>query len=85
MQNLVLNLRVRNREEVLFNGPVKSVTSFNDKGIFDVLPEHANFISLIRRFLTFRNINDDKKELRLDSGIMRVYKGNIDVFLGIRK
>ena len=61
-----LYLRVRNREQLVFDGPVKSVTSFNEKGEFDVLPQHA-------------------REIRLDSAIMRVIRGYVDVYLGIKK
>ncbi|OGM03989.1 hypothetical protein A3E15_03480 [Candidatus Woesebacteria bacterium RIFCSPHIGHO2_12_FULL_42_9] len=80
-----LYLRVRNREQLVFDGPVKSVTSFNEKGEFDVLPQHANFISLVRRFLAFRDTANQKREIRLDSAIMRVIRGYVDVYLGIKK
>ena len=80
-----LYLRVRNREQLVFDGPVKSVTSFNEKGEFDVLPQHANFISLVRRFLAFRDTANQKREIRLDSAIMRVIRGYVDVYLGINK
>lgn len=80
-----LYLTVRNRERVVFEGPINSVTSFNDKGVFDVLPQHTNFISLIRRFLSFRDTVGEKREIRLDSGIMRVLGTKVDVFLGIKR
>ncbi|OGM15210.1 hypothetical protein A2V56_04290 [Candidatus Woesebacteria bacterium RBG_19FT_COMBO_42_9] len=85
MKNPGLYLKVRNRELLIFDGPVKSVTSFNDKGFFDVLPQHANFISLIRRLLAFRDTGDQKREIKFDSAIMRVYRENIDVYLGIKR
>jgi F0F1-type ATP synthase epsilon subunit len=83
-QDLKLMLTVRNREQVLINEEVKSLTSYNDKGIFDVLPEHTNFISLIHRFLAVRRLNGETLQIKLENGIMRVYKEKIDVFLGLK-
>lgn len=85
MKDQALYLKVRNREILIFDGPVKSVTSFNDKGVFDVLPQHTNFISLVGRFLSFRDFAGEKREIKLDSAIMRVYSNKIEVFLGIKR
>jgi F0F1-type ATP synthase epsilon subunit len=83
-QDLKLFLTVRNREQVLINEEVKSITSYNDRGVFDVLPEHTNFISLIHRFIAIRRLNGEALQIRLENGIMRVYKERIDVFLGLK-
>jgi len=83
-QDIKLLLTVRNREQVLINEEVKSLSSFNDKGVFDVLPEHTNFISLIHRFLAVRRLNGETLQIRLENGIMRVYREKIDVFLGLK-
>ena len=83
-QDIKLLLTVRNREQVLINEEVKSISSFNDKGVFDVLPEHTNFISLIHRFIAVRRINGETLQIRLENGIMRVYREKIDVFLGLK-
>ena len=83
-EDLKLLLTVRNREQVLINEEVKSISSFNDKGVFDVLPEHTNFISLIHRFIAVRRINGETLQIRLENGIMRVYREKIDVFLGLK-
>jgi F0F1-type ATP synthase epsilon subunit len=83
-QDLKLLLTVRNREQVLINEEVKSITSYNDKGVFDILPEHTNFISLIHRFVAIRRLNGENLQIRLENGIMRVYREKIDVFLGLK-
>jgi len=85
MKNQGLYLNVRTREELIYDGPVKSISSFNDKGVFDVLPQHANFISLIKKFLAFRDQGGQKREIRLNSAIMRVYQGKVNVFLGVKR
>ncbi len=67
-----IHLRVRNRTQLLFNDEVKSVTSRNDTGVFDVLPEHANFISLITSPLILRKLDGQKQEIPFSNGIIKV-------------
>ena len=83
-QDLKLFLTVRNREQVLINEEVKSISSYNDKGLFDVLTEHTNFISLIHKFIAIRRSNGEAIQIRLENGIMRVFKEKVDVFLGLK-
>lgn len=83
--NQTIDLRVRNRENLIFSGSVLSVTSFNVSGRFDILPNHANFISLIDKFLMYKELNGNQRELEIKNGLMRVIEGKVDVFLGIKK
>lgn len=76
-------LLVKSREGIVFNGEVISLTSFNTKGRFDVLPQHANFISLIKNKLIIRDTQTNIKELPISNGLMRVKGDNVEVYLGI--
>ena len=67
-----IHLTVRNRVRVLFEQDVQSVTSTNDTGIFDILPEHANFISLITSPLIIRKLDGQKYEIPFTKGLLRV-------------
>lgn len=80
-----LYLMVRNREQVLFSGEVVSVSSHNDKGKFDVLKRHANFISLISKSLLIRLKDGKEKEIKIDNGVMKVLGNKVEVYLGIRE
>lgn len=42
-----LQVKVMTPHKILFQGPALAVSSVNSEGKFDILPEHANFISLI--------------------------------------
>lgn len=42
-----LHVRILSPHELLFNGEAFSVSSKNSQGPFDILAEHANFITLI--------------------------------------
>ena len=85
MKDKQLTLTVRAREQLLYSGPVNSITSFNDKGKFDVLELHANFISIIKNILIIREINGNTREIKLEGGIMRVVKDKVDVYLGVKQ
>ncbi len=81
-----LFLKVRSRDKVLFEGEVKSVTSYNDRGKFDVLDRHAQFISLIKDRLIV--VTPDGKSTEIPGivdGLMRVVENNINVYLGVKE
>lgn len=42
-----LYVRVLSPREVLYQGEAKAVSSRNSQGKFDVLPQHANYITII--------------------------------------
>lgn len=76
----LITVMVRNRETILFQDKVSSVTSYNDKGVFDILPEHESFISLIKNsVIIHKNKND--REIKIDNGIVRVYKNEVFFYI----
>jgi F0F1-type ATP synthase epsilon subunit len=85
MKNDLLNLSVRNRDKVIYSGKVSSITSVNKKGKFDVLPRHANFISLIHDFVIIREPSGREQKIAVDNGVLRVEQDRIEVFFGIKK
>ncbi|KKU06271.1 MAG: ATP synthase F1, epsilon subunit [Parcubacteria group bacterium GW2011_GWA2_45_30] len=78
-----LSVTVRDREGVLFQGETEAVSSFNAKGPFDVLPLHANFISLIRNSVTLKIPSSSPKEIMLNSGVIKVKENKVEVYVGI--
>jgi F-type H+-transporting ATPase subunit epsilon len=78
-----LILIIKSRENLIYEGDVKSITSFNEVGRFDILPGHANFISLVNQKVIFRDINDKQVEIPLQDGIIRVEANYVNVYLGI--
>lgn len=77
-------LTIRTRDTELYRGPVVSVTSQNDDGRFDVLSNHANFITILRNNLIYTLSTGEKKEVFVERGLLRVIKGKATVFLGFR-
>lgn len=80
-----LFLTIRNREEVLFEGAIKALSSWNQSGKFDVLPLHANFIALIEKGLTIHELSGSKKDMKFNLAILQVSQNKVDIYLGVQK
>jgi len=78
-----IHLVLRNRNQILFNDYVKAVTSKNDTGVFDILPEHSNFISLISTPLTIHLVGGGKKEIPFTNGIIKVKDNAIFCYIDL--
>lgn len=78
-----ITLSIRNKQGVLFDGSVKAVSSYNEKGLFDILAQHENFISLIYKKIIIHKNNKQKQEIKIDNGVLRVYKNNVNIYVGI--
>lgn len=85
MATLDLQLTIRARETVEYDGRVLSITSFNDRGKFDVTPNHANFISLIKDKILINKTDGTQQEFKLNRAVMRVEGNKIGVYLGIKR
>ena len=83
MQTKPLILTVKSRDGVIMTGSYRSVTSNNDRGRFDVLSFHANFISLIKDYIEFIDMHDKKGILPIRDAVMHVEENKIDVYMGI--
>lgn len=76
-------LVIRQREKVIFDEEVKAFTSYNDRGVFDVLSKHANFVSIINQSYLIHKLDGTTNEMKIEQGIIRVYKNKVIVYLGI--
>jgi F0F1-type ATP synthase epsilon subunit len=83
MRKDIFDLKVNSRSGVLYDGQVVSITSFNETGRFDVLAEHANFISLIRKSLIIRDEKEKAREIPFNDALIRVRQNNVEVYIGV--
>ncbi|QQS39321.1 hypothetical protein IPM62_01780 [Candidatus Woesebacteria bacterium] len=81
--NKQLILKIHDRDEVVYEGEVVSLTSFNEKGEFDVLAKHANFISLVQNKLIIVTPDNKEKEIPIKNGVIKVENNKADVYLGV--
>lgn len=78
-----LFVSVKSPEGTLFEGNAIAVSSFNDDGPFDILPMHANFISIIKKKIVLFQTKQSIKEFKLDTAVLKASGNFIRVFLGI--
>lgn len=76
-------LRILNPQELLFVGKVHALSSANYKGNFDILPGHANIISIIYRKVELFGETDQKQVFEFDVGILRFINNSADLYLGL--
>ncbi len=69
-----IHLKVATRGELVYEGDVISMSSVNDKGKFDVLIRHANFITLIRDEIIIRDTDGEERVIKIGKGILKVMK-----------
>lgn len=77
-----IHVVIKNKDTIFFNGEVDALSSFNDVGLFDVLPMHENFISLIRNNIVLHN-QGQTKEFKINNGILKVKENKVNVYLGL--
>ena len=55
----------------------------HEKGIFDVLPQHENFISVIKDKIIIHTTDGKDKEMKIDNGVLKVQENEAHIFLGL--
>ncbi len=77
-------LKVRNPDDIVFEGEVEAISSLNKVGKFDILDTHANFISLIQESLLFTRAGKTE-EIKVNNGVLKVKENKVFVYLGVKK
>lgn len=80
----LLTVTVKSPGQTVFSGWAKAVTSTNERGLFDVLPFHANFISLIRGTVIIHQEDNKEMKIPLETGIIKVYEDTVHILIGIQ-
>ncbi len=83
MSKVPLKVKVSDTENIIFEGEVDRISSFNEVGPFDVYPMHANFISIIQKELSLYQHNKKIKEVKMEQAIMKVKQDVVHIYLGI--
>lgn len=83
MQSDHFHLKIQERAGILYEGDVLSITSLNEAGEFDILPDHANFISLIKGKVILREAGKDEKEIAFDNALIRASNNLVEIYIGV--
>ena len=76
-----LHVYVRDIETVFYDGVASSVTSLNEIGTFDILPFHANFISMVRKYVNIHEESGNIRQVPLNKGVIRVMNNEVEVYI----
>jgi len=78
-----LEVWIRSKDKVLFNGKASVVSSNNDAGPFDILVGHANIISLIYGYIYIDTGLPSQQKFDLDRGVLYVMSNRVDAHVGV--
>ena len=78
-----LSITIKNKENTLLEENVSAISSFNEKGPFDVLPLHENFITVITKNITLHKMDGTKKEMAVERGVLKITKDEVHIYIGI--
>lgn len=78
-----MELIVKSREKVIFRGEVDNVSSYNKIGLFNILKNHSNFISIIEKKLAFKQMGATQ-EIPVEHALMKVTANKVFVYQGIK-
>lgn len=84
LNNSTLTVVARNKDRVLYNGKAFAVTAVNDKGPFDVLGRHENFIAVIKEKVIIRITPKQKQEIQIENGVIRVYQDKVYIYINFK-
>ncbi len=77
-------LIVKNRDKTIFEGDVDTLSSYNKKGLFDVLLDHSNFITVLEKSVIFRQGRGRNQEIPVDNALMKVKGNKIYIYVGVK-
>lgn len=78
----ILHLNIKDKGSIFFDGEVNAVTTYNDFGIFDVLPMHENLMTLIKDKIIIHHDNKIK-EIKIESGLLKSHGDKVNIYIGI--
>lgn len=83
--NTLFSVTVFNYEHELFSGEVTSFSGHNEAGPFDILGDHANFISVLDTHLELQLPNGEQKSWEIESGVVRCFERQVSAYLVLEK
>jgi len=79
----VLNVIARAPFKVYYEGPAESVTATNRIGQFDILPDHAEFFSILSPCEVIIETKSEPVNFQISNGIITVRDNEVMLFVNI--
>lgn len=78
-----LYVKVASPFETYYEGDAYVISAQNKTGPFDILPDHANFISVLEKGEVKIHLSDRKVSIPVDRGIVKVSNNRVKVFVNV--
>lgn len=78
-----LKVRVITLGEVLWEGEAVSLSAENTTGPFDILPQHANFITILKGSPILIKTDDDEKSFTFSRSLLFAKENDVKVYADI--
>lgn len=76
-----LDIEIRSSQKTIWIGRAKAVTSHNSQGEFDILPSHANFITIIqKRPILIHTSKKEVKKYNFESAIIYAHDNKVYIY-----
>lgn len=81
----ILQVRIVSPKQDIFQGPALAVSSTNSVGRFDILPQHANFVTLIQNQpITLRLADKQRRTFQFPLAIIYVIENKVNIYTDIQ-
>jgi F0F1-type ATP synthase epsilon subunit len=76
-----LKVRIRTSEDTIWEGDANAVTSKNSDGVFDILPEHAQMVTLIENNQIIMHTDEGDKNFIYKEAVLHVHDNIVSVYV----
>ena len=81
MSDPTLHVRIISPQQLILNSYAVSVSSKNSQGPFDILPQHANFITMVENTpIVIRVANQKPLVFKFPLAIIMVTENNVNIY-----
>lgn len=78
-----LFVSVNSPEKIVWEGEADAVSSENSRGVFDILPGHANFITIVEKKPILVHRQDGDRGFQFDTAILYVRSNNLTIYTNV--
>lgn len=78
-----LSVRIITLGELIWEGEAESITAENTTGIFDILPRHANFITILKQAPIKIQTKKEEKEFVFPRALLYANNNTIKIYAGV--
>ena len=85
MPNPTLHVRIISPRQMILDAEAESISSKNLQGSFDILPQHANFITLVENYPIVVRIHQQKPlSFKIPLAIILAKENKVDIYTYIQ-